>query len=140
MITCSTLVEKEIRNLLRENHGVTLPRFDLLAALDREPQGLTMGDLSKKLLVSNGNVTGIVERLQKEGLVQRQASESDRRTFRVYLTDRGQVIFQKLAKQHESWIDDLLGDLEEQDVHALSALMDKLKTSLKFKIDEGKKP
>lgn len=140
MITCSTLVEREIRNLLRENHSVTLPRFDLMAALEREPEGMTMGDLSKRLLVSNGNVTGVVERLHKEGLVMRQASPEDRRRFHVRLTAEGRTKFTEMATSHAAWIEDILGGIEDQAVEDLIMSMDRVKDSLKSRAIEGKKP
>jgi len=138
LITCSTMVEKEIRHLFREEYGITLPRFDLMAALERAPEGLSMGELSKRLLVSNGNVTGIVERLHKEGLVIRRAKASDRRSFHVCLSAKGQAVFKEMASSHALWIEDILGSIE--DVDGLSQHLDQLKDDLKSRRKEGTAP
>lgn len=130
LLTCSTEIEKLIRgNLTREFH-TTLPRFDILSALDRNPEGLTMGALSKLLMVSNGNVTGLVDRLAQEKLVEREAMEHDRRTYKVTMTKAGKRAFKKMALRHEEWLDDMLGDLENKDIEQLLALLTKLRISV----------
>ncbi len=91
MLTCTTMIESEIRNRLQRSFTTTLPRFDLMAQLDREPDGLSMSDLSARLMVSNGNTTGVVSRLVEDGLVSRVPSATDRRTFYVKLTARGRT-------------------------------------------------
>ena len=118
-------VEAELRRRLRSEHGTTLPRFDVMAALSRHPEGLRMSDLSGYLKVSNGNVTGIVDRLTDEGLALRVAVSGDRRAQLARLSPKGQGVFAKLALHHEAWIDTLLDRLEPEDAAALSALLDK---------------
>lgn len=130
LITNSTLIEKEIRALFRSEFGVTLPRFDLMSALYREQGGLTMGELSKRLLVSNGNVTGIVERLQKEGLVERWILPTDRRIYSVGLTRQGRNDFRKMASRHKDWIGDILQELREDDLTPMITMMDHLRETL----------
>lgn len=129
LITNSTLIEKEIRNRFKREFDVTLPRFDLMSALDREPGGLTMGELSKQLLVSNGNVTGIVERLQKEGLVDRWALPTDRRVYSAGLTAKGRSAFKEMADAHEGWISEIFEGLD--DVDGLTDGMDHIRDVLK---------
>jgi DNA-binding MarR family transcriptional regulator len=131
LITNTNIIEKEIRNLFRSEFKVTLPRFDLMSALYREPGGLTMGELSRKLLVSNGNVTGIVERLQKEGLVKRWSLPTDRRIYSVGLTPKGRTDFKVMADRHKEWVADILSDLNEDDVLPMIALLDNLREALK---------
>ncbi len=131
LITNTNIIEKEIRNLFRSEFKVTLPRFDLMSALYREPGGLTMGELSRKLLVSNGNVTGIVERLQKEGLVKRWSLPTDRRIYSVGLTPKGRTDFKVMADRHKEWVADILGDLSDDDVLPMIALQDNLREVLK---------
>ncbi len=131
LITNTNIIEKEIRNLFRSEFKVTLPRFDLMSALYREPGGLTMGELSRKLLVSNGNVTGIVERLQKEGLVKRWSLPTDRRIYSVGLTPKGRTDFKVMADRHKEWVADILSDLNEDDVLPMVALLDNLREALK---------
>ncbi|WP_296639384.1 MarR family winged helix-turn-helix transcriptional regulator [Roseinatronobacter sp.] len=105
-------VESELRRRLRADHATTLPRFDVMAALARHPKGLRMSDLSDFLRVSNGNVTGIVDRLTEEGLALRVAVEGDRRAQLARLTPAGEAAFAELAAAHEAWVNDLLGTLD----------------------------
>jgi len=120
ILKLSRSVETEVRERLRTDHATTLPRFDVLAALYRDEAGLTMSALSDKLRVSNGNVTGIVERLVQDGLILRAPVEGDRRAMRVCLTAKGRESFAALADEHERWIDDLLSDLPGAEAAELS--------------------
>jgi DNA-binding MarR family transcriptional regulator len=117
------VVEGELRERLKREFGSTLPRFDVLSALYREREGMQMSDLSRFLLVSNGNVTGIVERLVADGLVRRAARADDRRAFVVRLTEAGVARFETMAAAHEGWITELLGEVGETDAKALSAML-----------------
>jgi DNA-binding MarR family transcriptional regulator len=130
LLTCANLVEGQVRNGLRETFDITLPRFDLLAQLDRAPDGLTMGELSNRLMVSNGNVTGLTERLVSEGLVARQPSPRDRRESRVKLTAQGKRVFDRMTPVHERWIDELFAGLTRAEMAQLLDLLGKLKSSL----------
>ena len=130
LLTCSGLVERAVRRRLREEFAVTLPRFDLMAALDRTPAGLTMGELSARLKVSNGNVTGVVERLVGEGLVERTALPTDRRSYRVALTAAGRTAFATMAARHADWIDRLLGDLSDGEIEQLMGLLGRLRRTV----------
>ena len=118
-------IEGTLRRRLRDDHDTTLPRFDVLAALSRYPQGLKMSDLSDYLKVSNGNVTGIVDRLTEEGLVLRVAVPGDRRAQLARLTPKGQAAFDALARHHEVWVDDLLSGLSVEESEALTRLIGK---------------
>lgn len=109
LLACTTRVETQIRNRLRQDFGTTLPRFDLLAQLERNPDGLTMRELSQRMMVTGGNVTGITDQLEAEGLVVREAHPTDRRSFTVKLTAPGRRQFKKMAGTHEQWIVELLG-------------------------------
>lgn len=117
-------VEAEIRRNLRDGHQTTLPRFDVMSALARFPDGLKMSELSKFLKVSNGNVTGIVDKLTEEGLALRVAVPGDRRAQVAQLTDKGRDAFETLAGHHENWIDGLLEDLSAEDIETLSTTLD----------------
>lgn len=130
LLSCSMIIEKRIRLKLSEDFGTTLPRFDVLAALQRNPAGLKMGELSNWLLVSNGNVTVIVERLIEEGFVKRTQDEADRRIQRVSLTPLGRRRFAAMAVRHEAWIEHMMGELKAADVDALLDALEKLKTSM----------
>lgn len=129
LLSCSTLLEKRIRRRLAEDFETTLPRFDVLAAFERAPAGLSMGELSKFLLVSNGNVTGIVSRLIEDGLAERVAG-GDRRTVRVRMTPRGRRTFKMISAQHEKWIDKMMGGLSGREIATLLALLAKVRTSI----------
>ncbi len=131
LITNSNIVEKKIRNLFRSEFGVTLPRFDLMSALYREQGGLTMGELSRRLLVSNGNVTGIVERLQKEDMVKRWVLPTDRRIYSVGLTPKGRIEFKRMADRHKEWIADIFRDLKDDDLAQMIPMMDRMREILK---------
>ena len=127
LLTCSGLVERTVRRRLRQEFAATLPRFDLMAALERAPDGLTMGELSQRLKVSNGNVTGVVERLVREGQVERTALPTDRRIYRVALTAAGRTAFAAMAARHAGWIDRLLGGLSDGEIEQLMALLARLR-------------
>lgn len=129
MLAATNLIEKDVKAFLQENFSSTLPRFDILAALERSPEGLTMGQLSEQLLVSNGNVTGVVARLQNDGCVEREQSETDGRSYRVKLTSKGRNLFLQMAGPHEAMIDAVFDDFSEEEMHLLSALLEKIRTS-----------
>ncbi|MEM9060431.1 MAG: MarR family transcriptional regulator [Pseudomonadota bacterium] len=120
LLRVSRAIEAEIRENLRQDHASTLPRFDVMSALDRSKTGLKMSELSGQLRVSNGNVTGIVDRLVQDGLVERLAVPGDRRAMLARLTDAGQVAFATMAHTHEGWIDDMLGGLSGEEAEAMS--------------------
>jgi DNA-binding MarR family transcriptional regulator len=130
MLSCTTLIEAEIRTRLRAEFGITLPRFDLMAQLDRHPEGLRMGELSKRLMVTGGNVTGITDQLEQEGLVVREAVPDDRRAYSVRLTPAGRRAFTRMASVHEGWITELMDGLNGQEKATLIALMSKMKQRL----------
>ena len=123
LLKVTSRIEAEIRSRLRDEHKTTLPRFDVMAALARHPEGLKMSDLSTYLRVSNGNVTGIVDRLTEDGLATRIAVKGDRRAQLARLTPAGTEVFAKLAKEHEAWIDTLLGGLGPDELRAVKDLM-----------------
>ena len=129
ILTCTTLIEGEVRRRLRESFGVTLPRFDLLAQLDKTPGGMTLGQLSSRMMVSNGNVTGLAERLVAQGLLDRKPSASDRRAQIVSLTAEGRRTFRAMARAHEHWIADLFADLTVDEIDELMRLLAKTKGS-----------
>ena len=111
LLACSTQIETEIRKRLRSRFGITLPRFDYLAQLYRHPDGLRMNELSRYLMVTGGNVTGLTDELEKDGLVQREAHAGDRRSFRIRLTEPGRRVFERIAAEHERWLVELLAGL-----------------------------
>ncbi|MCB8820827.1 MarR family winged helix-turn-helix transcriptional regulator [Microvirga rosea] len=129
LLTCSTLIEGEVRRRLRERFDVTLPRFDLMAQLDKAPDGMTLSDLSKRMMVSNGNLTGLVERLVSSGHLERRVSELDRRAQIIRLTTTGRAEFRTMAAEHEAWIADLFGGLTEKEQRDLMRLLAKTKFS-----------
>lgn len=128
LLKLSSGIEGELRRRLRDRHDTTLPRFDVMAALARHRDGLKMSDLSRYLKVSNGNVTGIVDRLVEEGLALRVAVPGDRRANLARLTAKGEAAFADLATQHEAWIDELLAPLSDTDTQTLMGLLKKAMT------------
>jgi DNA-binding MarR family transcriptional regulator len=127
LLTCTQLVEKELRGRLRERFDTTLPRFDLMAQLERAPEGLKMNELSRRMMVTGGNVTGITDQLTTEGLVDRVAVEGDRRAYRVRLTPKGRKAFHAMAQEHEDWIVQAFSALSAREIGTLHKLLGKVK-------------
>jgi DNA-binding MarR family transcriptional regulator len=136
LLTCTTLIEGEIRRRLRDSFDVTLPRFDLLAQLDKAPNGMTLGELSQRMMVSNGNVTGLAERLVEQGLLDRRASPTDRRAQIVSLTAEGRRAFRTMARTHEDWIADIFSGLGAAEIETLMNLLAKTKASTRKAMTE----
>ena len=130
LLTCGNMIESRIRAHLRSEFDCTLPRFDLLAQLDRHPEGLKMGELSQRLMVTGGNITGITDQLEADGWVARAGVDSDRRAWRVKLTPRGKKAFSQMADVHERWVIALFAELEQNDVNRLYGLLGDLKESI----------
>ena len=130
LLTCTTLVESEVRHRLRDGFALTLPRFDLMAQLERAPEGLTLGELSRRLMVSNGNVTGLVERLVEDGQLVRLPYPPDRRVVLVRLTEAGRAAFARMARAHAAWIGALLAGLSADELRQLLLLLGRLKQSV----------
>jgi len=129
LLTCTTLIEGEVRRRLRDTFDVTLPRFDLMAQLDKAPNGMTLGELSRRMMVSNGNVTGLAERLVQQGLLDRRPSPNDRRAQIVSLTAEGRRVFRTMARTHEDWIAEIFGELDPGEIEQLMDLLAKAKAS-----------
>jgi DNA-binding MarR family transcriptional regulator len=140
MLTCTTLIEGEIRARLRRDFDSTLPRFDLMAALDRAQAGMTLGDISKRMMVSNGNVTGLATRLEAEGLVERRARPGDRRAQLLRLTPKGRREFARQSAAHEAWIAELLDGLDEAERGALFRLLGRAKLSVRAALTPEETP
>ncbi|MGH3090192.1 MAG: MarR family winged helix-turn-helix transcriptional regulator [Rubrobacteraceae bacterium] len=129
-LTLTNVVEKRVRARLREEFDVTLPRFDVMAALHEAPGGMNMGEVSRRLMVSNGNVTGIMGRLEEEGLVHRRAKPGDRRTQIVQLTEAGRETFEAMAAAHSAWISSMFSTLTAEEVETLDRLLKNAKNSV----------
>ena len=127
LLTCTQLIEQQVRARLREQFETTLPRFDLMAQLERAPDGLKMNELSRRMMVSGGNVTGITDQLEAEGMVQRVPLEGDRRALLIRLTPTGREAFSEMAGVHEGWIVESLAGLSEREVETLHKLLGKVK-------------
>lgn len=140
LLTLTGQVEAEIRGGLRLAFDTTLPRFDCLAALHKAGTPLTMGELSRRLMVSNGNTTGLAERLVEEGLVERTRPPGDKRTQYVALTDAGRVAFEAMAIQHEQWIGAAFADLSDAEVATLMDLLGKAKASVRRNMTRREEP
>ena len=130
MLSCTVRIENEIRTRLRASFGITLPRFDLMAQLERHPDGLRMGELSRRMMVTGGNVTGITDQLEREGLVARVPDPQDKRAFAVRLTPAGQEAFAAMAKVHEGWVEELLGHVPVEEKEQLIGLLSSMKAGL----------
>lgn len=137
LLACSTLIESELRRQFRETFNFTLPRFDILAQLDREPGGLVQGELSKRLMVSQANVTPIIERLIADGFVTRRPSNLDRRIQIICLTVEGRQKFRRMAKKHSAWLADVMAGFPEEDIDDLVKKLAVLKRVVVANRSEG---
>ena len=131
MLATNRLVETRTRRLLQERYATTLPRFDLMAQLERAPGGLKMGELSRRMMVTGGNVTGITDGLSKEGLVARTADPRDRRATLVRLTAAGRRAFAAMAEEHERWIVGCFAALSGREMATMAASLAKLKAHVR---------
>ena len=129
LLTCTQLIERQVRSRLRSQFDTTLPRFDLMAQLERHREGLKMNELSRLLMVTGGNVTAIVDQLEKEGLVERVDEPADRRAFRIRLTRSGERTFIEMARAHEEWVVELLAGLSRRDQDELLRLLARVKVN-----------
>ena len=136
LLTCTLLIERRIKGRLRDSFAMTLPRFDLMAQLERAPGGLKMSELSRRLMVTGGNVTGLTDQLVEEGLVERRRVPGDRRAHAVSLTIAGRKAFQAMAEEHERWIVELMADLSAADRDRLYALLGRLKRGVAMRVEE----
>jgi len=137
LLTCTTLIENDVRSRLREEFDVTLPRFDLLAQLDRAPYGMALGELSQRMMVSNGNITGLVDRLVEQRLIRRKPSPTDRRVQIVSLTAGGRRFFRTMARANAEWVGEIFADLNKGDIEMLMPLLAKCKASARKAVRNG---
>lgn len=138
LLSCSMTIEKRLRRRFADQFGTTLPRFDVLAALDRHRDGLTLGELSRALLVSNGNVTMMIRQLEADGFIATRSTPEDRRRTVAVLTDAGQAHFAELAAAHHAWIGKMFSSMSERDLTALYDLLAALKLSIGADEEEQK--
>lgn len=131
LLTCSNLIESQVRKRLTAQFRTTLPRFDLMAQLERAPHGLKMSELSRRLLVTGGNVTGVTDQLERFGLVVRAEDPDDRRAYRVRLTAEGKRVFAQMAKEHERWIVELFEPMGSREKRELAAMLLRLRVLLR---------
>ena len=131
LLSCTSFIEDIIRQNLRDQFDISLPRFDLMAQLERHRDGLTMGELSRRMMVSGGNITAIVNQLEKEQLVQRQVALADRRSFKVLLTPLGRKSFSQMAIAHEQWVIEIFSELSDQRQKQLANILGNLKVRIR---------
>ena len=137
LLTCTNLVEGRVASRLRDDFDTTLPRFDFLSQLERNPAGLRMTEISKRMMVTGGNVTRIADQLLAEGLITRSVAPRDRRAAIVKLTAAGRRAFAEMARRHEGWIVEMFAGLSETDRTQLYALLAKLKRHLNAESDDN---
>jgi DNA-binding MarR family transcriptional regulator len=130
LLSLTNMIEGEVRQQLRRRFDVTLPRFDVMAQLARSPDGMSLSELSKRMMVSNGNITGLVETLVVSGHVERRTDSDDKRARVVRLTPLGRRSFSKMAAEHKTWVSNMLREVSGADIAALSRLIDKTKASV----------
>ena len=130
LITCFNLLDGAVRQRLHQAHATTLPRFDVLAQLDRTSAPMSMSELSRRLMVTNANITGLIDRLAREGLVERRPSDQDRRRQMVELTPEGRRQFEAMAEDHRVWLADMTAGLDRAEMAALFGLLGRLKESI----------
>lgn len=131
MLACSNLIESELRNRLREDFGTTLARFDVLAQIARPPAEPTMSELSQRLMVTKGNITDVIGRLEAEQLVVRRRDPADARVMRVHLTPKGRRLVGAMVPAHNAWLAELLREFDRDELRQLDALLGRLRTALR---------
>ena len=140
LLACSALIERHVRERLRDRFDITLPRFDMMAQLDREPKGLKMSELSRRLMVTGGNVTGLTDQLVAEGLVMRRGIPGDRRAYNIRLTPKGKRQFDAMAVEHEAWIVELLSEVPAATREAMHESLAQLKIALATRLASRSEP
>ncbi|MGI9414772.1 MAG: MarR family winged helix-turn-helix transcriptional regulator [Hyphomicrobiales bacterium] len=131
LFACATLIEAEISRRLRASFDISLAKFDFLAQLYRSPDGvLTMSQLGQCLMVTGGNITGLTDRLEREGLAERRPHPTDRRSQVIGLTDKGRAFFETMAEAHEDWIRELLSGLDDDDQEQMMEHLGELKDAV----------
>jgi DNA-binding MarR family transcriptional regulator len=130
LLTCANLIERRVRKNLRDKFDTTLPRFDVLAQIQRTPDGQPMRELSRRMMVTNGNITPLVDRLVDEKLIRRDPSPEDRRVQHVSLTEDGQDALDEMIPAHSSWVNNLMADLDRDSAAQLFELLGDLKKSI----------
>jgi DNA-binding MarR family transcriptional regulator len=138
LLTCTNLIEQKVRRNLRTEFDTTLPRFDVLAQIARSPEGQPMRELSRRLMVSNGNITPLIDRLVEEGLVERNPSPDDRRVQHVKLTRAGKVALDKMIPRHKHWVSAMMGDLSRGQAEELYTVLGDLKASILSDEEDGR--
>lgn len=129
LLATTKLMSQEVRRRLRRDFGATLPQFDLLAQLYRERDGLRLGELSSRTMVTNGNVTGLVERLEADGTIMRERLADDKRVTVARLTDKGRVYFEAMAEAHEGWIREMMAEVDPSVIARLLTQVGEVKES-----------
>lgn len=130
LLSCEMVIEQRLRKRFRQDFAVTLPQFDVLSELERAGQQMTMSELSRELMVSNGNVTGVIDRLEKNGMVTRTRAEHDRRVQYIDLTPKGRREWAGMAASHERWLDEMMSELSISDMTDLQQLLLKTRSSV----------
>lgn len=130
LLSCTTQIEDEIRRRMRARFGISLARFDYLAQLHRRPEGLRMKELSRRLMVTGGNVTGLTDELEREGLVTRVGDPMDRRAWILRLTAKGRSAFETMAREHEAWILEIFADTDPRAIRQLHAQLGDLRVRI----------
>jgi DNA-binding MarR family transcriptional regulator len=130
LLSCTTTIERHMRERLRVRFDTTLPRFDMMAQLNREPRGLKMSELSRRLMVTGGNVTGLTDQLVAEGLVVRRGIPGDRRAYHVRLTPKGKRQFDAMAVEHERWVIELLDEISKKERTVLFESLGHLRSAI----------
>lgn len=136
MLSITKMISQEIRRRLRAEFQATLPQFDLLAQLYRERDGLRLGELSRRTMVTNGNITGLADRLEADGLIVREAMDGDRRVTVAKLTKHGREVFAGMAKAHEGWLRELMGDVDDETLGILLKQLATVKSSASRRLVE----
>ena len=134
LLACSALIERHVRERLRDRFDITLPRFDMMAQLNREPRGLKMSELSRRLMVTGGNVTGLTDQLVAEGLVVRRGIPGDRRAYNVRLTPKGKRQFDAMAVEHERWVIELMNEISAEERNVLFESLGNLKSAISVRL------
>lgn len=134
LVRCFSSIERVLMRRLSDEFNSSLPRYDVLTALALAPEALTMGELASMLMVTKGNITGVVARLKKEGLVRKAASETDRRVQSVTMTKKGRELWGAMHAHYDRTVAEVLSGQSREDLRALTQVLEATRLAIQERI------
>lgn len=131
LLRYSSKLEQIIDDKLRQNYGQNISRFDVLSQLVREHDtGLTVGELAGRLIASKGNITGLLDRMRKDDLINKQTKSDDKRSYMVQITEKGLNLFNEMAENNALWVEQALKSLDVDNMKDFTQFLNEARNSL----------